>query len=343
MQLLKIILTITAFTFFNPTSTYMIADAIEVAITSRQNADEVERVLTKYTWENTAKLSETVVGGKKVSKKDQLCNVTIVGGDFSGTSRVGKFILQLHASLSRYFDVAYYESLSKSNTENRIDFLQYIAKWDRLSAERPIFIGHDNNLAIYNIANNTSSALTLMGALARPGVVLLHDVNLQMVWAELVSQRLISKSRLKLEEQINARYDRELSSWLGSLLSSQYMVVVFSNKAEVAVNAILKALGAKTVVKRMTLPVNTLVYPEIISTEKIKTNLEGIEEIDDLHYEVMLSHATKSSLGALGASTDELLVQAEFEKYHVTPAVNYEMFAHELSNAIKLIKQEIKQ
>ena len=330
----------TAFSYFDPTRIHSIADALEEAINKDFEQASAREILNKYTWENTATITEEkLLETKKNLDKKVKDLLTVVGADFSGNNKVGKFILQSHASLNRIFDIRYYELLGVNKVESRVDFLPYVTSWKQLAAHEPIFVDGDSGHVLYHITNTKNSVLPLMGALAKPGVVFLHDSNLHNLWLAAREQGIISSGRFELEEKINAKFDGQRLSWIGSLVAHQKAVVVFSDEAESIVKKIINNMKKRTVALKLAVPSNQLVYPEIISKHKAHIPSEEFDNIDDLHYEVTLSHADeKSRITSNIFSTETLLINAELDKYLTKDTVSYTSFSGDLLDVLRSIE-----
>lgn len=330
----------TAFAFFNPTNTHGIADALEYATTHRLPKREGEKILARYSWGKTASVTEEVVAREHgmVGHKPKL---VIVGTDFAGKSSVGKMILQSHASLCRLFDVAYYESLSQSGIEQRINFTSYISDVRELAESKPLFTEYTDRVPVYHMTNKKSSSRIAFGLLARPGIVLLHDLDMRVVWDELKIRGLISPERYRLEKQINDRFGVKSTHWLGSLLANQHAVVVFSKKAEKLIKILAENMDRRIYIIRLSLPVNNLVYSDITPPHKgPAVQAEAIEAVDDMQYETFISRLEQPKASPGLTSTEALLPIREAAKYSRTDMSGYEVFANELGKLVIQLSTE---
>jgi len=328
----------TAFSFFNPYKTHSIATAVERSIQHGADKDISKKILQKYSWENTAKITEKVLA-RKPSLVTQKAKITIITPDVSSDSRVGKMILQAHASFNRLFDITYYEAIVPNRIERRINFLPYIADIHHLSFGAPIEIDSNQRVPIYHIVNQKDSALVMLVALATPGVVVLHDIDLQIVWDELKERNLVSVERYGLEAQIDEAFSDGSTRGLGSLVSHQQTVIVFSRKAEKILRHAVEVMKKDTKIIYLNIPANNLVYSDIISTKKEKTVRYGdIRNTDDMEYEVVLSDAGDFKASSTSVSTNDILPSIEAKKYREDNLPGYEAYAYEVMNSIKEIR-----
>ena len=331
----------TAFAYFDPTKIHSIADGLEQAITSHLDELDVRKILTKYSWKNTAIAAEDVALRKKSINEEKKTKLVIVGAEFAGESRVGKMIVQSHASLCRLFDPVYYESACQGGVERRINFIPYLTEAHDITANSPLVVNHGDEINVYYITNQKTVARIALLALAHPGILILNDLDLRMVWNELKSQRLVSSERYTLEAKINVSFGVGSTHWIGSLVSNQRAVIVFSKKAEECINNIASKMNKNIRVIYFHLPSNNLVYSDIISSQKNSMLAVGdTVGVDDMQYETMISHSERL-IGPSGAmSTEILLPVLETSKYSIPNLPNYEDFTAELYNLVTKLQQE---
>jgi len=330
----------TAFEYFDPTKIHSIADGLERAIVHRSDPIETKKVLSKYSWGNTAIIAEKVVTRDKKPAVTLKKEVVIVGSDFAGKSRVGKMILQSHASLNRLSSVTYYENVCDGGVESRIDFLPYIAKLDKLVANSPIFTNYLDRTHIYHMTNQKDMVRIALGVLARPGILILHDLDMRKVWNELREQKLISNERHELESKINHKFGNKSTEWLGSLVANQKAVIVFSQKAEESINLIAEKMNKHINVVRLPIPANNLVYHGITPTIKGPAlDLKSLIGIDDMQYEKMISRAERLVVPMGATSTEVLLPSIESAKYSKTDLSGYRDFSTTLYNLVSELKR----
>lgn len=277
------------FDVFDPKNVDAISSALFNAVNHRKiNKKNYSAILKKYSWKNTAKLlveSLELVARDEVIAKTEL---VFVAPDLSRSEPLMRFNLQAYAELSRRFDVAYCGLESKSNLEMRINYLPYI------TANRGIFSLKDQ-LCVYSIDNSASYTKILPIALANPGILVLHDINLDKLWLAANEDKTISDRRYSLEESIDEKYS-STGSFVASLIRHQEAIIVFSAKAKKGVERILKKMNSKVPVFICSLPIATMRYPEILPIKSIPKGFAAGEG----HYRPSLREAAV----ALDESTD---------------------------------------
>ena len=327
-------ISLTSFAFFDPTLVHSIADGLETAISSQVDNIEIKRVLNKYTWKNTVLLMNKALR-ESVDDLNAIPKVmNIVGSDYSGNSLVSKFILQSHAELSRKFSLSYYEAYDHKSIERRINFLPYITNFCQLNREQAIF-ANDTNLNMYHISNKKNDSLVLLNALFIPGVLMLHDIELPIVWMAALKENLISKKRYELESKINNLSHAGKQSWIVSLLSIQKIVIVFSKANQKKIELIKESLHFDFNLVFFDLPSNNLVYPEIIQDQKKRIDIAELHNIDDVDYESRLSKSRIDSIFLREDTSSECsLLKIESEKYLDKKHGGYDLFSDTVSNLI---------
>lgn len=327
-----------SFAFFDPMLAYSIAEGLERAVKSTFDIADANKILNKYTWENSAILMNNALSKNIPTQTTKSGSVNIVGSDYSGNSFVSKFILQSHAEISRNYNVSYYEAYSTKAVERRINFIPYIAEFYQLSREQAIF-ANNSHVNIYHLSNKSEDSLVLLNALSVPGILMLHDMTLFNTWLQALKDGLISRERYQLEAQINDLHLQFKDSWIVSVLSVQKVVVVFSKINYKNILAIKEKLNLSFKVSLFSLPSNKLVYPEIIASNKNSTDVEELLNLDDVYYESKLSKSKIELVSGYGdVSSEEHLLKIEYGKYNNVEQTGYGVFVTETSNLIEMDK-----
>jgi hypothetical protein len=300
-----------AFALFDPKHVAEIADALEAAVQAQPNAKAVERILDRYNWNTTAILAQKFLQIGHEATMDSTHRIMIAAADPTASSRASKLILQAHGELARTLDVSYYCNEARSDSEQRVDFLPYVSTVSYFGSNRPIHIP-DAVLPLYHLENTEESAFIAFTALAKPGILFLHDTTLERVWESLDTGGLISERRLLLERTLNEKYGA--GRWLVSLVQRQKAIVVFSQVAKQHVESLLADLGQSVPVYLFKVPVNVLAYDDVLP-EKGETvlTLSDILSLDDMTYEEALSKAPGVFIDDV--STNSLVAAGEAAKY----------------------------
>jgi glycosyltransferase involved in cell wall biosynthesis len=337
-------ISVSDFTLFDPLKAQDIARALEEAVDLKFDPGRAKKILDKYTWKNSATIvQERLTESFESTAKGNL-GLRVVASRLS-TDRIGKLILQAHAELNRYIETSYYIDVDgTSQKEQRVDFTPYIARSDFLSVRNPIAASQNDKINLYHVANDENYASTAFIALAKSGILILHDLSLEELWKGLFKKGLVSKERIELEEKLNETIPEMKSlKWVTSILLNQHAVIVFSDKAKEDISKLLEAHASKTKVYKVYMPANKLVYTDFLLDEK-KTVLKSsaVTELDDLQYENALSHASKLTESSNKTSTTDVLLEIEFKKYLDDRDLHtYKDFAQELLNIIGQIKEEV--
>lgn len=336
-----------AFTYFNPKSVNSIANALETGITTTVDLSEAREILAKYNWQNTAAVARKFLSQKLVRHPRIATKLCIVSPDAAGMERgIGKFITQLHASLQVRFSIMYYQEKSTLGDDiaPRPSLLPYIAPFEYLAQEGPVFTQEFDSLPCYHISNNVSCLRILMGALVNPGIVMLHDLNLDTLWQGLLAEGLISKERYDLEQKLAELYG---GNGLVSLLAASRGIVVFLKQAEKIAGDIVDKLHLPIKVALIPLPTNGLVYSEVAPTATSKElSLSEVKDLDDMQYEIALSYCSEFTRKEYDLGTDALLAEVEAMKYHPRTSQplsdDYAAFVNKLGAFIESIDEKRK-
>lgn len=255
------------FDVFDPKNVNQIADSIDQAIHHREvNKKNYSQILAKYTWANTAKeLINALHTVKKVAINKK--NITQVLPDTTKSEPLSRYQTLAHAELSRQFNTVYCFTFVSDNKrqEARVNYLPYVA--------RPLVLSEASNADepyVYHIDNCQSSSEVLLMALAKKGIVVLYDSVLTKAWEHLVERKLVSRSRLDLEKQLDELYCEPKTSLITSLVSNQKAVIVFDPNIQKSIQKILSATNSgRTKVVLAQMPVASAKYPGIFPQKTV--------------------------------------------------------------------------
>ena len=230
--------------YFNPFDPLSIASALQFGLNdpgfSIRNK-KYEAILSKYSWRESAKdmnkgmvnLHEADIRTSKVRKKIAvLCPIP------SGISAIGKVVAEMHPVLAQEADVEYFFELPTLSKELRPNILGEIApNWNISHFDQRRYQSYDE--VFYHIGNGNHHSLTTVSALTLPGVVILHDLNIEGVYNDLLASKKIDQNRYDVERELNERTGKN-SKFLTSLINRQHAVVVHSDYAEAVVKKLLR-------------------------------------------------------------------------------------------------------
>lgn len=249
----------TAFAYFDPLSTHEIAQAIEQAVLSPSiDRQAYKAILEKYTWKNTAKKTLELLVTPNASISNQPKQTIAMFGVDPSSADSAKLMINNHAELSRLANVDYYIVPVAGIAERRINFLPYITACTYIA---PGFkFNYDQyDSVVYHIANEADYAQTLFMALAYPGVIVLHDESLDVVWSAMRDRVLIDGTRFELEQAIDASLGAD--SCLGSLLATSRAVFIHKPITKKVIKRYSDALHLNIPVEINLMPISPLAYP----------------------------------------------------------------------------------
>lgn len=262
-------------TYFNPHDINDISRAIDDTLTqklTRAQQVEIGRVIQKYSWEQTAiKLLEALDATTFSDLSTHRAKIAVVGPHVTGSSAIGKFISELHPVLADRFDIDYYYEKSPVDKVLRPDILGHIVDY------KPVHHLTNAKLkkykeVIYHIGNSNHHSITLARALNKPGIVILHDLNIENVYKDLYERKIIGKDRVEAEQLLD-KLKPTKSHGIQSLVSKQNAVIVHSKYAKKIVD---NYSFDKVIVKHTNLAVST---PTFLHNKKHKTFTIGLAGI----------------------------------------------------------------
>ncbi len=262
--------------FCNPTKlasmTAALEKVIDVDFVGAGNEKEVSRVIQKYSWETTVKIfleeleNKSMKPGTNVSMK----KIAVIGPHVAGSSAIGKFVSELHPVLSKSYEVEYYYESSGVDLILRPDILGHAANLYKPIHKLTFAKLRSYDKVIYNIGNSDHHTITFARAMVFPGVVILHDLNLENVYSSLHKRKLIDKDRMDAEVLLNQKFDK--LNYVSSLAGSKNKIVVHSQYAKKA----LEDLPVEVDVEHFDLAVGTPVFVNRPDSEQFCFGLAGI-------------------------------------------------------------------
>lgn len=282
-----------AFHFFDPHSRQSITDTVRRVLdgTDRPapDRDEVYReILERFSWETTARLFEAALD--ECEPTGPRPRLAVCCPSPASYSAVGKFAMQLHGELSRHYDVHYYAEAGTTRFRpTRLNILQHATTY------RPASQLHDRtgeyDRVLYHLGNSEFHLETILEALRTPGVAIVHDTHLDLIFAQMVADGRMPAQRRDLEQRIE--------KGLGVTRSHSFASVATNQRALVCHSAFAVAAGEElptreTVVHELHLPVGvprvtvpntgqvTVSFAGIIHQDKGVHILDEISDLEDV-------------------------------------------------------------
>jgi len=295
-----------AFYFFDPAYGTAIAAALELASVAVVDKSIYTEVLKKYAWESSAlatlKAFENVVPTEFEEKK----LLTIFGPNPEGKSMAARTVQRLHSELSRRYATNYFIEGEYTNGTPRPNMLPFVAETLNVSKDVPMNIKDESVMTIYHVTGDQDSSKTLFAAIANPGILVLHTLEIAEVWRSLFEEDgMVSKDRYEFEILLNEKTHTQGITMMASLVSHQKAIIVFSQKSQKIVKNLLDHLGVDVPIFVANYPVSSLVYKELVPGKK---NLIGALDLKpDSHGLAVFSELKNPSFEKLYIADDTRL------------------------------------
>ena len=288
--------------YFNPFDPLSIASTLQIGLNDpgfTVRKKQYAALVASYSWKESAKaMNEAFIkldnteeyGRGKRKRVAVLCPIP------SGISAIGKVVAEMHPTLSQLADVEYFFELPSLSKELRPNILGEIApNWNVSHFDQKRYESYDE--VFYHIGNGNHHSLITVSSLTMPGVVILHDLNIEGVYNDLLSSRMIDQKRYDVEVELNKR-NGDKSKFLASLVNRQRAVVVHSDYAEEVVKKLLQK-DSQVKISRVNLATPTPKYmignknarePFIIGLAGILANIKGLGTIELLAKDPVFKH-----------------------------------------------------
>ena len=230
----------TAFDFFDPWSTQSMTDAVvRAAATPRDRAAgmpaEYSSISDRFHWPDCAeRLVKAAFRAQPAKRHGRLA---VLGPSPSSFSAIGKLGLQIHAELSRHFDVDYYGEDGLSGPQPvRFNLLEHTGHY--FPADEFLRNMDDYDHVLYHLGNSDFHTTAFRAALARAGTAVVHDTRLDSVLRHLEDRgHLPSELRAEIA-RLDAACGVARSSGLAWLVTNQDLITTYSHYALEAVDEI---------------------------------------------------------------------------------------------------------
>lgn len=315
----------TAFYFFDPQSTTSMAQTL-LQVLGDSEADhqvwEAKRsdystVLSTFSWEKTADLfiDALLTCGAPLGPKQK---IAVFCPSPSSYSSVGKYAFEVHAELSRIYDIDYY--VGEGQTEfkpTRPNILEYAANYfpaDSFSQKSLTCYKH----LLYNIGNSEFHIEAILNALRFPGSVIVHDTKLNGIFDYMQHWGFMPVARREFETLLDERFNCKHSSCLASLLANQKGVFCHSTYAKKAIQEVVAGSSPRLnqIVHPIGVPAIELMRPAgfTVSFAGIISEDKGISLVADVS-KITGTHVKVFGFGVLG---DSPLLQGLGENVEIT-------------------------
>lgn len=232
-----------SFYFADEKDTVSISEALQKAINHigfSKKRKEYKTILKNYSWEETADKTIDAIESLKYKSPTPKKKVAVFTPDPSRYSAIGSHVMHLHHAMSQYFDIDYYiETGITEDNFKKPSYLPYLAN-TYMAKDFKVRSHKKYDAVLYNIGNSEFHIETIKKALLLPGYVVMHDLHLKNVFTGLLTDLgILSRERVKAEDLLNKKSQSKSSSYIASLVNRQKGVIVHSEYAKKAVEAIL--------------------------------------------------------------------------------------------------------
>lgn len=261
-----------------------IAQALQVAISSKPSQNAYKNIQERYTWGITAKRLQDSMEKQTTPHLINKPRIAIFTPVPDGLSAIGKVVAESHATMSQHFQIDYYIDYGQQDAAVRPNFLKYIAQTQPAHAfGAKAYQQYD--AVIYHIGNGDYHLWSIQNALYLPGYAIPHDTNISEAYRVLGETSMMSKERVQLEQSLDRQNDAS-SHGLTTLFDRQLGILTHSQyAATVAKYLVAKSTPIKLVNLPSAVPVLSAQKQEdtiIIGMAGIIADIKGISVIESL-------------------------------------------------------------
>lgn len=285
-----------AFFYFNPKSITDIKETLEGVVNSKLNVEISEKkkhyseIMDKFSWDKSAIAFNDSLSLCRPAKPKK--SLAMFCPSPTSYSAIGKYVFELHAELSRFFNIDYYVEDGQTVYPNtRINILEYAANYYP-AASFELSKTKDYDYILYNIGNSEFHTETILNSLRLSENAIIHDTKLTGIFDYMVNRGIMATERRQYEMLLNELFKTKNTSCLVSIVTEQKTVFCHSNFAENAIskianpeqNKLLKAMlpvGVPNIVlKRPKVP--TISFAGIISEDKGIGLVSEVSKLGDI-------------------------------------------------------------
>ena len=233
----------TAFFYFDPKSVASLTSALTQALgdnsaeAAKQRRQDYAEIADRFSWEKAAKRFMTAVDNVEpnptVTKK-----LAVFCPSPASYSAIGKYVFELHAELSRHFDIDYYAEEGFTAFEpTRPNILKYAANY--YAPERFAKQADRYDHVLYNLGNSEFHTDTILNALRSSGNAIVHDTKLNGIFDYMTNRGILTPERRQYETLLDESFETKDSVCLVSLATNQKALFCHSAFAGDALNEIV--------------------------------------------------------------------------------------------------------
>ena len=252
-----------AFFFCDPSSISSMQEALEEALEATEakltkKKQHYTSILHRFSWPKTADLFQQAISVSKPAKPKK--KLAIFCPSPSSYSAVGKYAFEVHAELSRIYDIDYYVEYGQTNHPiTRPDILEYAANCYPASTfdlTKSKYYDH----ILYNIGNSEFHTETILNALRLPANAIIHDTKLNGIFDYMVNRGIMAPERREYELLIDKTLKAKNTACLASIVTNQKAVFCHSHFAKEAINDIVVSQSTN---------VNQIIHPIGVPTVQL--------------------------------------------------------------------------
>lgn len=260
------------FEFFEPDSHIEIAEALNKAVHKKSTDLKYGQIKEKFTWQNAVADTVDAITQKIPEKTQTREGLAIYAPTPCRNEKIGYMVQGLYSELSQRASKI---SLVADEDCQFMESGWYMPYLEGVSISGQGGEGSEAN--IYNLSNDSASAQTLVAALGKPGIAILHDADLTKVWEECTRLGLIDPSRLDLEKTIEGKIKNK--GLITSLVANQRALIVHSKAAYAELEEATRNLNKKLPTYLLAYPDKDVVYPDILKQKGKKPSGQFKPEI----------------------------------------------------------------
>jgi glycosyltransferase involved in cell wall biosynthesis len=302
-----------AFFLCDPTSVCNMEETLKKAL-SKTSKDEITRkkrhyasILKDFSWSKTADIFlqaifECMPSGTKPK-------LAIFCPSPSSYSAVGKYAFEVHAELSKLFDIDYYVENGQTNySPTRPNILEYATNYYPATSFN-LNKAKNYNHILYNIGNSEFHTETILNALRFSADAIIHDTKLIGIFDYMVNRNIMAPERRQYEILLDDAFHTKDTKRLVSLVTNQNTIFCHSRFAK---DSICSTISSGTPsVQQIIHPIG-VPFVEILKSNVPTISFAGIISEDkgiSLVSEVSKIEGTKVNIFGYGVLGDSPLLQ----------------------------------
>ena len=275
-----------AFFYFDPTSPADLAQVLRETL-SASPADLARKkknyasIKKRFSWDKSAQaFLQAVVSAPPPTNAKK--NLAVLCPSPASYSAVGKYIFELHAELSRFFNIDYYAEEGSTGLEpTRPNILKHATRYLPVSAFDRKASRYDH--VLYNIGNSEFHTDTILNALGAPANAVVHDTRLNGIFDYMANHKIITRDRREYEDLLDKVLKTTDTRCLVSIVTNQKAIFCHSDFAKKGISKIVDGdIDAKKLMLPTGVPAVKLPKPPIpvVSFAGIISETKGIHLVE---------------------------------------------------------------